>query len=138
MFNLFNKKEPKDNWIADSESFAGLEDYYKEHKSEFAEFEAALKPLGDEQSKARFIIKRIYERHGIDSGSSWIIYDNCLDEEAFTDLCEFNEDELASLRKWTQRYKELETEIMNLGKKYRNASLHDKLQWAKYLKDHKK
>jgi hypothetical protein len=137
MFKLFNKKEPKANWLATADDIAGLEDYYKEHKEEFAEFEAALEPLRDEQSKARFIIKRIYARHGIDSGSSWIIYDNCLDEEAFTDLCEFNEDELASLRKWTQRYKELETEIMNLGAKYRNASLYSKLEWTKYLKEHK-
>lgn len=29
MFKLFNKKEPKANWIADLESVAGLEKYYK-------------------------------------------------------------------------------------------------------------
>lgn len=137
MFKLFNKKEPKANWLATADDVEGLEDYYKEHKEEFAEFEAALEPLSVEQSKARFIIKRIYARHGIDSGPSWIIYDNCLDEETFTELCEFNEDELASLRKWTQRYKELETEMINLVEKYRNSSLHSKLQWTKYLKDHK-
>ena len=137
MFKLFNKKESNANYNADLGCVEGLEDYYKEHKEEFAEFEAALKPLSDEQSKARFIIKRIYARHGIDSGPSWVIYDNCLDDEVFTDLHEFSEDELASLRKWTQRYKELETEMMNLGEKYRNSSQLSKLQWAKYLKDHK-
>lgn len=136
MFNLF-KREPKANWIATADDIADLEEYYKEHKSEFAEFEAALKPLEDEQRKARFIIKQIYKRHDIDSGSSWIIYDNCLDDEVFTDLCVFNDNELASLRKWTQRYKELETEIMNLGEKYRNSSLQSKLTWTKYLKDHR-
>lgn len=118
MFKLFNKK------VAD------LEEYYKEHKSEFTEFEAALKPLSDEQSKARFIIKEIYKRHGIDSGPDWIVYDNCLDDGVFTDLCVFNDAELASLRKWTQRYKELETEIMNLGEKYRNSQLASNLVWS--------
>ena len=128
MFNWFKKKET-------TESVAGLEDYYKEHKDEFAEFEAAMKPLSSEQSKAKFVIKEIYARHGIDTGPSWIIYDNCLDSEAFTDLCTFNDNELASLRKWTQRYKELETEMMNLSKKYRNSYLHSNLEMAKYLKE---
>ena len=131
MFKLFNKREPKATWIADSESVDGLEDYYKE---QFVEYNAALEPLSAEQSKAKFIIKRIYARHGIDSGPSWTIDDNCLDSDVFTDLCEFNEDELASLRKWTQRYKELETEIISLSEKYRDA---DKLQWTKYLKEHR-
>lgn len=134
MFNLFNKREPKVNWLATADDVAELEDYFKEHAEEFAEFTEALEPLSAEQSKARFIIKRIYERHGIDSGSSWFIYDNCLDSDVFTDLCEFNEDELASLRKWTQRYKELETEIMKLGEKYHDSN---KLYWSKYLKEHK-
>lgn len=120
MFKLFSKKEPKSTWIAAASDVAELEEYYKQHEEKFAEFKAALQPLSDEQSKAKFIIKRIYARHGIDSGPSWIIYDNCLNSEAFTDLCEFNDDELASLRKWTQRYKELETEIMKLGEKYSN------------------
>lgn len=127
MFKLFNKKEHKANWIATTDSVEGLEEYYKEHENKFAEFEAALKPLSAEQSKAKFIIKEIYKRHDIDSGPSWIIYDNCLDDEAFTDLCVFNDNELASLRKWTQRYKELETEIKNLAQEYKNE--------CEYLKD---
>lgn len=137
MFRLFTKKEPKVNWNVDLDSVEEFEEYYKEHKSEFAEFEAALKPLNDERSKAIFIIKQIYKRHNIDLGSSWFINDNYLDSEVFTDLCEFDDDELASLRKWTQRFKELETEIMNLGEKYRNSSLLSKLQWTKYLREHK-
>lgn len=137
MFKLFNKKEPKANWIATADDIAGLEEYHKEQESEFAELNAALKPLIDEQSKAIFIIREIYKRHGIITGSSRYIIDYYLDSEVFTDLCLFNEDELAALRKWTQRYKELETEMMKVGEKYRNSSLQSKLTWTKYLKDHK-
>lgn len=120
MFKLFSKKEPKANYNAQIETVADVEAYYKEHKNKFVEFEAALRPLSDEQSKARFIIRQIYARHGIDTGESCFIYDYCLDSEIFTDLCTFNDREIASLLKWTKRYKELETEIMNLGEKYRN------------------
>lgn len=137
MFKLFNKKQHKTKLLATAESVAGLEDYYEEHKSEFAEFEAALQPLSSEKSKAKFIIKEIYARHGIDTGPSWIIYDNCLDSEAFTDLCTFNDNELASLRKWTQRYKDLETEIIKLGEKFRNSYLHSNPEMANYLKETK-
>lgn len=125
-FNTTKQSRPN-NWDETISSEAELEDYYKEHKSEFAEFEAALQPLTNEQSKARFIIREIYKRHGIDTGESWYIYDHCLNSETFTDLCVFNDNEIASLRKWTQRYKELETEIMNLGEKYRNSSQYHKL-----------
>lgn len=126
MFNwtkkFFNSKQSRPaNWDETTNSIAELDDYYKEHKLEFAEFEAALQPLINGRSKAKFIIKEIYKRHGIDTGEPWFIYDHYLDSETFTDLCAFNDNEIASLRKWTQRYKELETEIMNLGSKFRNT-----------------
>lgn len=120
MFKLFSKKEPKSNWNGRIDSVADVEEYYKEHKNEFEEFEEALTPLRDERSKARFIISQIYARHGINTGDEWYTFDYCLDSEVFTDLCAFNDDELASLRKWTKRYKDIETEMFDLGKKYRN------------------
>lgn len=122
MFKLFNKKEPKATLIATADSVAGLEDYYKEHKSKLDELEATMKPLRDEQYKAKFVIKQIYAQHSIEINKYGVI-DNCyLDSDVFTDLCLFNDAELASLRKWTQRYKELETEIMVLIENYTNDS----------------
>ena len=131
MFNFLKKKT---SLLATQEAVAGYEDYCKEHERERAEFEASLQPLKDEQSKAKFIIKQIYAQHSIDTGESWFVYDYCLDNEAFTDLCVFNDNELASLRKWTKRYKELETEITNLFEKYKHI---ERIKTHEYLKGRK-
>lgn len=108
MFNLFKKKANRKR----------VEEYIKTHEKEYAEFEAAMQLLRDERSKAKFVIKQIYAQHNIDTGDSWDIYEYCLDSEAFTDLCIFSDAEIASLLKWTQRYKELDTEMTNLFNKY--------------------
>ena len=121
MFNLIKKKKTK--FLVSPESVAGIDEYIKDSVRKFAELESALKPLRNEHSKAKFIIKQIYAQHNIDTGKSWEIYDYCLDSDAFTDLCVFNDAELASLRKWTQRYKELETEIQNLIENYHGGTL---------------
>lgn len=121
MFNLFKKKKTK--ILVTSESVDVTGEYIKDSVRKFAELESALNPLRNERSKAKFIIKQIYAQHNIDTGESWVIYDYCLDSDTFTDLCVFNDSELASLRKWTQRYKELETEIMNLIDNYHSGTL---------------
>ena len=121
MFNLFKKKKTK--FLVTQESVDGIGEYIKDSVHKFAELEAALKPLRIEHSKAKFIIKQIYAQHSIDTCESWEIYDYCLDSDAFTDLCIFSDAELASLRKWTQRYKELETEIQNLIENYHGGTL---------------
>ena len=107
MFNLFKKKKVAKD----------LAEYLDSHEKERAKYLAAMKPLRDEETKARFVIKQIYAQHGIDAGD-WFIYKYCLDNEVFTDLHVFSEDELASLRKWTQRYKESTTEIDKLVADY--------------------
>ena len=108
MFNLFKKKAKRKS----------VEEYLKAHKKEYDEFAAAMKPLSDEQRKAYFIVKHIYAHHDIDIGEIWNMYAYCLDRETFTDLCIFSDAEIASLLKWTQRYKELDTEIANIVNKY--------------------
>lgn len=121
MFNLFKKKKTKATWIMTTDAVKQAAASLADYKNEYTKYEAAIKPLRDERSKAKFVIKQIYAQHGIDTGESWEIYDACLDNEAFTDVCVFNDAELAALRKWTQRYKEIETEIIKLGEKYIHA-----------------
>lgn len=109
MFNLFKKKK----------ATITLAEYFNTHEKEFAEYDAAMQSLRDEERKSRFIIEQIYARHGINADADELtINDYHIDNEVLTDLHIFNEYELATLRKWARRFNEAKTRIDNIITKY--------------------
>ena len=101
----FNKKNT--TLKADAKDIKGLEESYKKAERTLEELDEKLKPYKEVESKGKVIISELYRRHGIKFETAWYdIEDAYLDFEVIDDLCVFNEQELAILKKWIPKYKE--------------------------------
>ena len=100
----FNKKNT--TLKADAKDIKGLEESYKKAERTLEELDEKLKPYKEVRAKCEAIISTLYTRHNIPI-TTWPSIDVALlDFEVIDDLCVFNEQELAVLKKWIPKYKE--------------------------------
>lgn len=104
---MFGFKKKNETWTARAEDVAGCEEAYKKTEDKVKELDEKLKPFREIKSKGLAVITSLYKRHGIEVKTFWYgIDDAWLDFEVIKDLCIFNDQELASLKKWIPKYKE--------------------------------